>query len=535
MTSHDDNRSRSQAAADGAVAPSAAATAAQPGFVYLVGAGPGEPDLLTLRAAELLATADVVLHDGLVHATTLARVKDGALVRRVPHDGAGPSERVAELVALAKAGKSVVRLDSDDPFLFGRGSKDVEALRLAGTACEVVPGVCLPMAAAAYAGLSLTDGDLASSVTFVRGATRAGAPFDGSTLDGARGTLCVLVTMDELEEVTRGLVERAHRDPATPAALVRSATLARQLVVTDRLDTIAAHAREADLTRPALLVVGGDVALRPGPSWFEERLLFGKRVLVTRPKAQIASTARLLRLRGAEPVAFPTIEIVAPPEPARVAEAVRSLASYDVVAFTSENGVDWLFREMDAQGRDARSFATARLAAIGTGTASALARRGVHADLVPAEFVGEGLARAILDDLAAHPVAGRAPRVLVPRALVAREVLPDLLRKEGVEVDVVAVYETRPASSERKAELVRLFEAGSIDVALLTSSSTADSLVELLGPRAPELTAHVLIGSIGPITTATAEKRGLRVGVTAEVSTTAGLVEAVERRLGAER
>lgn len=522
MTSPDDHRSRSQAAAGGAVSPSVAATAAQPGFVYLVGAGPGEPDLLTVRGAELLATADVVLCDDLVHEATLARVKVGALVRRGSRDGAGPSEGVAELVALAKAGKSVVRLDSDDPFLFGRGSKDVQALRFAGVPFEVVPGVCLPIAAAAYAGLSLCDGDLASSVTFARGAA----------LDGARGTLCALVTRDELAEVTRGLVERAHREPATPAALVSSATLARQLVVTGPLAAIAERAREADLRGPALLVVGLAAALRPGPSWFEERPLFGKRVLVTRPKAQIASTARLLRLRGAEPVAFPTIELVAPPEPARVAEAVRALASYEVVAFTSENGVDWLFREMDAQGRDARSFAAARLAAIGTGTASALARRGLHADLVPAEFVGEGLARAILDDLEAHPVAGRAPRVLVPRALVAREVLPDLLRKQGVEVDVVAVYETRPASSERKAELARLFEAGSIDVVLLTSSSTADSLVALLGPRAPELTAPVLIGSIGPITTATAEKRGLRVGVTAEVSTTAGLVEAVERRLG---
>jgi uroporphyrinogen III methyltransferase/synthase len=437
----------------------------------------------------------------------------------------------AELVALAREGKSVVRLKGGDPFLFGRGSEEAEALRAGGVPFEVVSGVCSPLGAAAYAGLSLTHRDLASSVTFVSGTTRAGKAFDWSELANVRGTVCVLMGMRNLDEVARGLVEQAGRDPATPAAVVSHGTYAAQRVVVDRLDAIAARVRAERLESPGLVVVGEVVRMRDALRWFDARPLFGKRVLVTRPKDQIAPTARLLRLRGAEALPFPTIELVAPPEPTRVADAVRALGTYDVVAFTSENGVEWLWREIDAQRRDARAFGGARLAAIGTGTAAALAKRGVRADVVPGEFVGEGLARAILEDLAAHGPKDRPARVLVPRALVAREVLPDLLRKEGVVVDVVPVYETRPADPARRADLAAMFEAGRVDVVLLTSSSTADSLVELLGPRAAEVTARVTIASIGPITTATAEKRGLSVAVTAEVSTTAGLVEAVERHL----
>jgi uroporphyrinogen III methyltransferase / synthase len=510
---------------------------ARGGVVYLVGGGPGDPGLLTLRGAELLATADVVLHDELVHPALLEHVRDGAEVRYVGKRGGDPGAKQASqgaideaLVELARAGRSVVRLKGGDPFLFGRGSEEAESLAAAGVPFEVVPGVPSPLGAAAYAGISLTHRDLASSVTFVSAATRAGAEFPFAELRAVRGTICVLMGMRRLGEVCDSLVRDAGRDPATPAAVIQWGTRAEQAVVEGRLDAIAALSRAAGLGSPAIVIVGAVVTLRRTLRWFDARPLFGKRVLVTRPAGQAAVTAELLRRQGADPIELPAIALFSPPDPALVTAAVCELDRYDVVAFTSENGVLYFFRELDAQGRDARAFGRARVAAIGTGTAAALLARGVRADIVPTEFRGEALADAILADpeVAAVLARGRA-RVLVPRALVAREVLADRLQEKGCDVFVVPVYETRPASVERCAELTSRFEAGAVDAVLLTSSSTADSLCELLGPRAAELLTGVVVASIGPITTATAEKRGLTVAVTATVSTTAGLLAALER------
>jgi uroporphyrinogen III methyltransferase/synthase len=507
------------------------------GVVFLLGGGPGDPGLITVRAAEVLASVDVVLHDELVHPALLELCRADAEVRCVGKRGGNPAAKQAkqadidaELVALATAGRSVARLKGGDPFLFGRGSEEAEVLARHGIPFEIVPGVCSPLGASAYAGISLTHRDLASSVTFVSGTTRAGAGFDWTELAGIKGTVCVLMGMRRIDEITRGLIDHARRDPATPCAVIQWGTRADQAVVTGRLDAIAALAREAGLGSPSVILVGPVVALRSSLRWFDNRPLFGKRVLVTRPKGQAGATARLLRGRGADPIVWPTITLGPPPDPARVDQAVRELDGYDVVAFTSENGVDWFWSAIERAGRDARVFGRARVAAIGTGTAEALARRGVRADIMPTEFRGEELAAAILADRGA--IGRSAPwRALVPRALVAREVLPELLREAGVEVDVVPVYETRSVPADRRDELQAMLEAGKVDVVLLTASSTADAICELLAPRAVELLAGVLIASIGPITTRTAEKRGLTVGVTAEVSTTAGLIAAVERRL----
>ncbi|MGK4008140.1 uroporphyrinogen-III C-methyltransferase [Sorangium sp. So ce1036] len=518
--------------------------AARPGVVYLVGAGPGDPGLFTLRGAELLATADVVLHDELVHTSLLDGVREGAEVRSVGKRGgdrvakdAKQAEIDAELVALGRAGRSVVRLKGGDPFLFGRGSEEAEALARAGVPFEVVPGVCSPLGATAYAGISLTHRNIASSVMIVSGVTRAGKPFDWSELASVRGTICVLMGMQAIDAVVAGLLGPGRREPSTPAAAIQWGTRAEQRVVTTRLDDLPRRIREAGLESPAVLVVGAVTGLRDALRWFDRKPLFGKRVLVTRPRHQARSTSRLIRQRGGEAVELATIEIHPPPDPARVTEAVRGLSGYHLVVFTSENGVASFFGELTRLGMDARAFGVARIAAIGAGTAAALAGRGIRADIIPSEFRGEELAEAILADpvLAERRKAPPPVRVLLPRALVAREVLPERLRAAGCEVDVVPVYETRPAPAERRDELLRALGAGQIDVVLLTSSSTVDSLCDLLGDDAAARLDGVLVASIGPITTATAEKRGLRVGVTAEVSTIPGLLDALDRHLASLR
>lgn len=515
---------------------------AQPGTVYLVGAGPGDPELLTVRGAALLATADVVLHDELVHPATLSLVRPGAEVRFVGKRGGDRVEKQARqreiddaLVALAREGLRVVRLKGGDPFLFGRGSEEAEVLARAGVPFEVVPGVTAALGAAAYAGISLTHRDLASSVTIVSGTTRAGQPFDFREIAGVSGTVCVLMGMRRIEDMTRGLVEGARKDPSTPSAVIYMGTRAEQRTVTGRLDEIAAKARAAGMENPALIVVGPVTRLRDTIRWFDRRPLFGKRVLVTRAEGQAEDTARLLRRRGAEPVLAPTIVLRDPPDPARVTRAVRELGTYDLVAFTSENGVARFFEQVRAEGRDARAFGRARVAAIGSGTAAALAECGITADIVPKSFVGEALAEAMLDAIGTGDGGASAARVLIPRALVAREVVPDTLRAAGCTVDVVPVYETVPPPPDRRDALVGILEEREIDVVMLTSSSTAQNLCDLLGDRAPELLRGTLIASIGPVTSDAAKRRGLEVQVTAETSTLPGLIAAVEAHLGPPR
>lgn len=514
---------------------------AKKGVVYLVGAGPGDPGLLTLRAAELIASADVVLHDELIHPALLDSVRAGAVVRAVGKRGGNLAQKDekqreinAELIALASQGLGVVRLKGGDPFLFGRGSEEARALADAGIPFEVVPGVCSPLGAAAYAGISLTHRDMAKSVCFVSATTRAGKPFDWSEIRHLRGTICILMGMHDLDRVTEGLMTEAAKDPSTPAAIIEWGTRAEQRVITAPLGSIAALSRQNKFGSPSVIIVGQVVALRDTIAWFDRRPLFGKRILVTRPRDQAGALASLIRLRGAEALIWPAIEIHDPPDMARVDEAVRSLERCDLVVFTSENGVHRLMGRVAALGRDARAFGRARLAAIGPGTAFALSHYGLRADITPEDhFRGEALADAILkDEHVAHRMAQAAlppPRVLLARAAVARAVLPDTLRAKGLDVNVVPVYETRKPSPERCAIVRSWLDEGRVDVVLLTSSSTADSLCDALGGDASEKLSGVLIASIGPVTTETAFRRGLCVGVTAAESTAPGLLTAVEQ------
>jgi len=500
------------------------------GKVWLVGAGPGDPGLITVRGREALARADVVLHDALAHPALLEHCKDGVVLRDV---GKRAGERTgsqaaitAELVELARGGKEVVRLKGGDPLLFARGAEEALALRDAGVAFEIVPAVSSPIGGAAYAGIPLTHRELSSSVTFITGSDREGvawSPDAWRKLATATDTICVLMGMRHIDAITRAIVE-GGRAPSTPAAVIHWGARPEQRVEVGTLGDIAAVARRAGLTNPSVIIVGEVVSLRERLRWYDTRPLFGKRVLVPRAAGQAEETAHVLRERGAIPLLVPAIEIVEPADRAPLDEALSRVSSYDWVLFTSQNGVAHFFRALRAAGRDARTFGNARVGAVGVRTAEALAEHGIQADLVAEEQVGEGLARALLD-------RGVPKRVLLARAKVARAALPQLLRDAGAEVDDVAVYETRPAG-DLAALAKPLFEAR-VDVVLLTSGSTARALMNALqdqgGDQGPAALARVTVASIGPETTAVAEGLGVRVDVQAEEHSLEGLLDALDR------
>jgi uroporphyrinogen III methyltransferase/synthase len=496
--------------------------------VWLVGAGPGDPGLITVRGRELLAQADVVLYDALSHPALLDVCPATAELRDVGKRGGtkNPTQGwiTSQLISLAQQGRNVVRLKGGDPSLFARGAEEAQALSRAGIAFEIVPGVSSPVAAAAYAGIPMTHRDLSSSVTFITGSDREGktwSPAAWQRLATATETICVLMGMQRIDDITRAIID-GGRSPNTPAAVVQWAAHPAQRVVTAPLSQIAKAAHDAGLSNPALIVIGDVVSLREELRWYDRQPLFGRRLLVPRPRDQARATAEAIRRRAAEAIVLPTIEIGPPPDPEALRAAARRVREYDFCLFTSANGVERFFQALAEVSLDARAFAHCRVGAIGPKTAEALLPHGIRADLTAEEFVGESLARAILE-------AEGVRRVLIPRARVAREQLPELLRAGGLSVDVVPAYETRPAGFAHKQRLTELLRESKLDVVLLTSSSTVDSLVELLGADAHELLSRVTLASIGPITSATAARHGLEVAVTAEVYTVQGLLDALEK------
>lgn len=498
------------------------------GKVWLVGAGPGDPELITWRGMRILQSCEVVLHDALSHPALLDLCPQAEIVdvgKRFGQPSAPQPEITRRLIELARAGKRVVRLKGGDPLLFARGAEEALALAEAGIPFEIVPGIASPVAASAYAGISLTHRDLSSSVTFITGSDREGrewSPEAWRKLATATGTICVLMGMRRIEPITQAIID-GGRDAATPAVVVQWAAHPRQRVVEGTLGDIAARVRQEQVTNPAVIIVGDVVSLRRQMAWFDTQPLFGQRILVPRPVHQAQETARAIRDRAAEPLLAPAIEIGPPPDPERLRRAVREAGSYDWVVFTSVNGVEQFFRALEEEKLDARVFGSARLAVIGPRTERALRARGLLADRVAPEYVAEALVDSLLEVHQREPFG----RVLLARAKVARDVIPDRLRALGVEVDVVAAYETQPVSgaqAERLAELLR----GSVDVVLLTSSSMVQSLVAALGADATEALAKVVVACIGPVTTDTARALGLRVDVVAESYTVDGLLGALE-------
>ena len=430
------------------------------GRVYLVGAGPGDPGLLTARALELIAAADVVLYDRLIPASALAGARADAELIYVGKEGGGPSMPQAEieetLLEHARAGKKVVRLKGGDPFVFGRGGEEAEALGADGIPVEIVPGVTAGVAAPAYAGIPVTHRDLASAVAFVTGHEDPAKPesaLDWGALARFPGTLIVYMGVRQLGAIAERLLA-GGRTRDEPAAVIERGTLADQQVLTGTLETIAERAAAERIRAPAIAVFGPVVALRERLQWFERRPLTGLTVAVTRARAQASALAATLQSLGAAVVETPAIRIVPIDGPA------PELDRYDLLCVTSPNGVRYLFERMAAAGQDARRLAGTRVAAIGPGTAAALREHGVIADIVPERFVAEGLIEA----LAGVPVS----RALIARAAEARDVLPDALAARGATVDVLALYGT-VAEPLSESELAA---ARAADYVTFTSSST---------------------------------------------------------------
>ena len=493
------------------------------GMVSLVGAGPGDPELITAKGLRLLQSADVVVYDRLVDPRLLEQARPDA---ELVDAGKGRAHRRMEqgeindlLVQLGGEGKRVVRLKGGDPFLFGRGGEEALALVEGGVPFEVVPGVTSALAAPAYAGIPVTHRGVSSSLAIVTGSedpSRGRSGVDWRSLSRA-DTLVVLMGLEGLAGVVEALLE-AGRPPEAPVALVQWGTEPHQRTVTGSLADILERARQADLQPPVLTVVGQVVGLREKIRWFDAGPLFGKRVLVTRTREQASVLSDLLARQGARPVELPTIAIEPLEELSALDAALGRLGDYQWVLFTSANTVALLFGRLEALGRDARAFGGAQVCAIGPGTAAALEARGIRPDYLPEEFVSE----AVVAGLSQRLTAGS--RILLPRAVGGREVLPQGLRDAGARVEEVPIYRAvTPPDAERRARAI--LQEG-LDIATFTSSSTVRNLIELLGGN-PAPLRDVTVACIGPVTAETARELGLRVDVVATEYTVPGLVEAL--------
>ncbi len=494
------------------------------GRVHLVGAGPGDPGLLTARALELIARAEVILYDRLIPSSALDGARADAELLFVGKEGGGesvPQERTeALMVEHAQAGRMVVRLKGGDPFVFGRGGEEALRLRAAGIDFEIVPGVTAGVAALAYAGIPVTHRGVSNAVTFVTGRSGDEAELDWRALAATPGTLVFYMGVKRLELIAASLIE-AGRLPQEPAAVIENGTLPAQRTVLGTLETIAGQVASAQVGSPSITVVGPVAALAEQLQWRPPQPLTGRSVAVTRARAQTSALAARLQELGARVVQAPVIRTQTLPGPP------LDPSPYDLVCLMSPNGVEALFERLAAGGRDARALAGARVASVGPGTTRALAERGILADVTPERFVAEGLAEA----LAEIPVR----RALVARAREGRDVLEAALRARGAEVDVLALYETVVEPLTPQA----LAQARGADYVTFTSSSTVRNFLQAAG--APEgnddtgvngagstaLSAQTRVVSIGPVTSETLREHGITPDVEASTHDIDGLLAAL--------
>ncbi|NOZ25706.1 MAG: uroporphyrinogen-III C-methyltransferase [Nitrospirae bacterium] len=494
------------------------------GTVYLVGAGPGDIGLLTIKGLKCLQKADVVVYDFHLNVHILDYIKrDAELIyagKRGGRHDMTQEEINAVLVKKALEGKDVCRLKGGDPFVFGRGGEEAEVLTEAGIRFEVVPGISSAIAAPAYAGIPLTHRDYASSFVVVPGneaSTKKESSIDWAALARGNGTIVFLMAIKNIEVVSQRLIDNG-KAPDTPVAVIRWGTRAEQRTIVSTVKDIPAAIKNSEIRPPAVVVVGDVVKLRDKLDWFERKPLFGHRVLVTR---EHPGGFEPLEELGAEVTVFPTIKVVPPGSWQELDTAIGRVRDYDWIVFTSATGVRFFFRRFFDLDRDVRDLFGIKICSIGPKTASEIRRYGLKVDLVPESFRAEGLISAF-----GGPQAFKGRKILLPRAETAREVFPETVRRSGGEIDTPVAYRAvRPESHGKR--LKRFLREGRITIATFTSAATFTNFCEMMGDEARELLSGVTIAAIGPVTARAVEEAGLHVHIVPERATVDAMVEAI--------
>ncbi len=501
-----------------------------PNFVYIIGAGPGDPGLITVRGLQCLRSADVVLHDHWVHPRLLRHAREGAEIIDVGLASPQPLDQEAICYLLAekaREGKTVARLKWGDPFVFDRGGAEALFLHEQGVRFEVVPGILAGIGAATYAGVPLTYPDSGDTLTFVRGHEGGGnaAPsVDWTSLARLDGSLVCYAGPDQLTHILDALI--AHGRPADESAvLIYNGTLPTQETRQDSLQGLAHFARQSSDRRPAILVVGRVAALRDHLRWFDTRPLFGKRILVTRPKDQAPELVDLLEALGADTIEAPMVRILPPEDYGPLDEACTTASGFDWIVFTSANAVDAFMARLQASPFDVRALHGPKLCAVGPATAERLARHGLKVDLVPTEYRAEGVSQAI-----AKQGQVRGARVLLPRADIGREVVASELRRQGADVTEVVAYRTAATEPDREGEpdIFRMLLDRRIDVVTFASASAVRTFVNILGAEpAADLLRTTVVAAVGPVTAAAAAKWGIHTTIVPAHYTIPALVGAI--------
>lgn len=498
----------------------------QKGKVYLIGAGPGDPGLLTLKGRDCLAEADAIVYDRLADPRILGWARPDAervYVGKASSRHTMKQEDISQLlVRLASEGKTVARLKGGDSFVFGRGGEEALLLKEKGLPFEFIPGITSAISVPEYAGIPVTHRKIAASFAVITGhedpsRSRSGINWQG--LATGVDTLVFLMGVENLKTISAKLIENG-RPADTPAAVIRWGTHPEQRTLVTTLGKAYKDVERSGLKPPAIFIVGEVVKLREELNWFEAKPLFGRTFVVTRARSQASDLTLQLEKAGAKVIEAPAIRITDPDDFIPLDTAQQNLDSYAWIIFTSANGVGRFFDRLFKNGKDARAFARSKIAAIGSATADMLNAYGLTADLIPASYKAEDLAEALLPQLKS------GNRVLLARAAEARSVLPDALKQAGMDVNVVSVYKTE-AACENTEELLEALRRNAVDCVTFTSSSTVTNLLKALG-NDTALLKNVTLASIGPITGKTLEKHGLKADITAETYTIDGLITALK-------
>ena len=498
--------------------------------VFLIGAGPGDPGLMTLKGMDVLKEADVIIYDHLVNEAILTHRKKEARLIYAGKEGGNHSMSQEEinacLVTEAEKGITVARLKGGDPFLFGRGGEEAEILAHRGISFEIIPGVSSALAAPAYAGIPLTHRSHASSVAFITGHEDPGKDKSHIQWESLVGieTLVFLMGVKNLPRITANLIA-AGKPPSTPAALIRWGTTSRHETLTGTLDNLAKLAEERGFAPPAVLVVGHVVSLRSVLNWFEKKPLLGKGIVITRPEEQTEEFQRLLQAEGAQAYLFPTIRIVPPETFQALDQGIKNMEKYDWLIFTSANAVRFFFQRLKEISCDIRNLKGIKICAIGPSTARCLEGQGLVVDLIPEKFSSEG----IIASLGKEDIKGK--NIFIPRAEKTRDILPRELTAAGARVDCVTAYRT-VASDKKAEELMEWINEGLIHVITFTSPSTVEHFIAMMGSSNP-LPGQIKIACIGPVTAEAARKAGLEVDIVQERYIVPAMVQSISEYFAA--